>query len=120
MKAGAQGYAGVACKDSGMTALRELAEGEIPQPSAASDLGDVNDDGFVDSGDASLILSEYALLSTGADSSFTDAQRSAADVNSDGIIDSSDASSILAYYAMASTATGEVPTMAEYMKENAA
>lgn len=120
VKTGAQSYAGVACKDSGMTALRELAEGELPQPAAASALGDVNDDGFVDSGDASLILSEYALLSTGADSSFTDAQRAAADVNSDSIIDSSDASSILAYYAMASTATGEVPTMAEYMKENAA
>ena len=55
VKAGAQGYAGVACKDSGMTALKELDEGELPQPSAASDHGDVNDDGFVDSGDASLM-----------------------------------------------------------------
>ncbi len=121
VKAGAQSYAGVACKDSDLTALRALSDGELPQQGTSySGLGDVNEDGFVDSGDASLILSEYALLSTGSDSSFTEAQRAAADVNSDDVIDSSDASSILAYYAMASTATEDVPSMAEYMAGNAA
>ena len=36
-------------------------------------------------------------------------------VNGDDKIDAKDASFILSYYAMASTATGEVPTMAEFM-----
>ena len=66
-------------------------------------LGDVNQDSSVDSSDASLVLSEYATLSTGGQSSLNDKQKKAADVNKDGFIDSSDSSKILSYYAEIST-----------------
>ena len=82
-------------------------------------LGDVNEDGKVDAKDASLILVYYSKMSTGGDGGFTEAQISAANVNDDTLIDAKDASFILAYYAMASTASGEVPTMSEYMSAKA-
>lgn len=66
-------------------------------------LGDVNQDSSVDSSDASLVLSEYAALSTGGQSSLSDKQKKAADVNKDGFINSSDSSKILSYYAEIST-----------------
>ncbi len=71
-------------------------------------LGDVNEDGSVDSSDASLVLAEYAKIQTGGEGEFTDIQYKAADVNKDDTVDSSDASKILAYYAMVST--GKKPT----------
>ena len=71
-------------------------------------LGDVNEDGSVDSSDASLVLAEYAKIQTGGAGEFTDVQYKAADVNKDDTVDSSDASKILAYYAMVST--GKKPT----------
>ena len=71
-------------------------------------LGDVNDDGMVDSSDASLVLAEYAKIQTGGAGEFTDIQYKAADVNKDDVVDSSDASKILSYYAMVST--GKEPT----------
>ena len=71
-------------------------------------LGDVNEDGSVDSSDASLVLAEYAKIQTGGAGEFTETQHKAADVNNDGVVDSSDASKILAYYAMIST--GKEPT----------
>lgn len=71
-------------------------------------LGDVNEDGSVDSSDASLVLAEYAKIQTGGAGEFTDIQYKAADVNKDDTVDSSDASRILAYYAAIST--GRKPT----------
>ena len=45
-------------------------------------------------------MREYALVSSGKDSTFTDKRQAlAADVNGDGRADSVDASAILAYYA---------------------
>lgn len=85
-----------------------------PEQPAVS-FGDPNNDGKVDSKDASFVLVEYAKLSTGGESSLTEAEKSAADVNKDGKVDSKDASAILAYYALVSTTSGEVPTMEEYM-----
>lgn len=70
--------------------------------------GDVNEDGKVDSADASLVLSEYGLIQTGGNLTFTDAQKKTADVNKDGKTDSSDASKILEYYGAVST--GKNPT----------
>lgn len=70
--------------------------------------GDINEDGSIDSSDASLVLAEYAKIQTGGVGVFTDIQLKAADVSNDGVIDSSDASKILAYYAMVST--GKEPT----------
>ncbi len=70
--------------------------------------GDVNADGIIDSNDASLVLEEYALASTGEAGKFGEREKMAGDINADGIIGSDDASSILAYYAASST--GGTPT----------
>lgn len=78
-------------------------------------LGDTNNDNMVDASDASNVLIEYAHLSTGADSTFTDEQKIAADVNSDGKIDSSDASLILVYYSYVSTG-GTIRNMKDYLE----
>lgn len=64
-----------------------------------SSKGDVNGDGRVDSVDASAVLAEYALISSGKKGSFTAEQAAAADWNGDGNTDSVDASAILAEYA---------------------
>lgn len=71
-------------------------------------LGDVNDDSVVNSSDASIVLAEYAKISTGAASTLTQKQSIAADVNKDTLVDSSDASKILTYYSEIST--GGKPT----------
>lgn len=71
-------------------------------------LGDVNEDGKVDSADASLVLAEYGLIQTGGTLTFTGKQKKAADVNKDGKSDSSDASKILEYYGAIST--GKTPS----------
>lgn len=77
----------------------------VTPPSTESDymLGDVNEDGCVDSSDASFVLYSYAVIQTGGISELTDKQKKAADVNNDNMMDSSDASKILTYYAMIST-----------------
>ncbi len=81
---------------------------ETEQPTEAIQnefiLGDVDDDKSVNSSDASYVLAEYALLSTGGEPVFTEKQNIAADVNKDKAVDASDASAILSYYA--SVATG--------------
>lgn len=66
-------------------------------------LGDVNGDNIIDANDASLVLEEYSLLSTGQTGNFPDNVKELADLNKDDIIDSSDASLILAYYSYVST-----------------
>lgn len=65
--------------------------------------GDINGDGFVDAVDASLILAEYAVLSTNGISTFSDSQKVSADINKDGFTDACDASLILAFYSYLST-----------------
>ncbi len=69
-------------------------------------LGDVDDDGTVNSSDASYILAEYANVSTGGAPKLSERQYTAGNVNTDAALDASDASSILGYYA--SVATGGV------------
>ena len=78
-----------------------------PQP--AGDLGDVNADGAVNALDASLILTEYALIATGKDSSFSNEIKILADVNSDGSINALDASAVLTYYAYTATTNDANP-----------
>jgi hypothetical protein len=56
--------------------------------------GDVNADGKINSGDATLVLRSYAKLTT-----LTSTQLAAADVNGDGKVNSGDATLILRYYA---------------------
>lgn len=59
-------------------------------------LGDVNGDGEINSSDASAILADYAVTSSGGVSTL---DKNIADVNKDKQTDSSDSSLILAYYA---------------------
>lgn len=66
-------------------------------------LGDVNDDGKIDSNDASAILKEYSLFSTRKDTTFTKAQKKSADINNDDFYDARDASTLLNYYGNIST-----------------
>ncbi len=70
----------------------------------ATPSGDVNMDGFVDSADASMVLSEYAELATGGQTTLSAAQRYLADVDGNGDTDSADASEILIIYAENATA----------------
>lgn len=78
-------------------------------------LGDVNNDSFINSVDASCILSEYARISTEKEPLFTDAQKIAADVDNSGRIDSIDASIVLAYYAYCSV--NDVISLTDYIKK---
>ncbi len=77
-------------------------------------LGDVNNDGLIDSNDASLILAEYATTSTGGEKSFDDLTFKVADTNFDNLADSNDASNILSYYAYAATAS-DPKTIEEFL-----
>ncbi len=90
------------------TAPATADNGDLP-------LGDVDEDGSADSTDASLVLAEYALISTGHGGEFTERQVKIADVNYDGSIDSSDASDILSFYAF--TATGGTDTLPEFLEK---
>ena len=85
---------------------------ETPEKSLVS-FGDVNNDGTIDSIDASSVLAHYAAVSTGGKSSFSAEQIKAADVNKDEKCDSIDASLILAYYAH--TSTGGTGTIEDYL-----
>ena len=79
-------------------------------------LGDVNNDTMIDSVDASMVLAEYAAVSSGNGSRFRNNQQPiAADVNGNGIIDAVDASSILAYYAYVS-GNGEYVPFEDFVK----
>lgn len=82
------------------------------------DLGDVNSDGKIDAKDASMILVEYAKMSTGGEEGLSEKQHKAANVNNDSKIDAKDASYILAYYSLASTSSESVPSMKEFMIQN--
>ena len=86
--------------------------GEKPKPALM--LGDPNNDGKVDAKDATFVLGEYALRSTGAEAEPLPPEiETAADVNKDGFIDAKDASSILAYYSYIST--GGTGTMEDFL-----
>ena len=71
--------------------------GTISKPETKTQLGDVNDDGAIDSKDAVLVLKYYAESLTG--STTTSISTEKGDVNGDGKIDSKDAVKILKYYA---------------------
>ena len=66
-------------------------------------LGDINGDGLIDGRDATAVLTEYTVVSTDGESTFTDAQYTAADVNTDLNVDARDATAILTFYARQST-----------------
>ena len=89
--------------------------GEVPEKHA-TELGDVNEDRKIDANDATLVLVNYSLLSTGEKMQLTESQQKAADVNGDGKIDASDATMILQYYSYLST--GGDLVLKEFMKQN--
>lgn len=66
------------------------------------DLGDVNEDGTINSADASKVLNVYASIAASQTPDVSDKFIKLADVNMDGQLDSHDASLILKYYAQAS------------------
>ncbi|MCI5910299.1 MAG: dockerin type I domain-containing protein, partial [Oscillospiraceae bacterium] len=74
-------------KDNGTTSKTETK----------TKLGDINDDGAIDSKDAVLVLKYYAESLTG--NTTTSIPLEKGDVNGDGKIDSKDAVKILKYYA---------------------
>ncbi len=78
--------------------------------------GDVNIDGSIDSIDASLVLTEYARVSTGEVSGFDSVETFCADVDSDENVNASDASSVLSYYAYA--ATGGTDSLEDFLKRD--
>lgn len=67
--------------------------------------GDINEDGFVDAVDASLVLEHYAELSTNGKGTIE--KIFSADYNDDGFVDAVDATAILIYYAELSTINAE-------------
>ncbi len=66
-------------------------------------MGDVNEDGQIDSTDASTILEQYSLLSVNKEPTVSETQLKAAKVTADDTVDSTDASAVLGYYAFIST-----------------
>lgn len=77
-------------------------------------LGDANNDGKIDSIDASEILRLFAKISTGGTP--TENEKKVCDINNDGMIDSVDASAVLAYYAKISSSDSE-ESFTDYLKE---
>jgi len=75
-------------------------------------LGDIDDDGSIDSSDASIVLATYASIATGDGHSLGVKQTYSADIDKDNVIDSTDASKILSYYAH--SATGGKGTLEEF------
>ena len=80
-------------------------------------LGDVDNDGQINSVDASSVLAYYARISTNQEGRYDKKQILAADVNNDGSVNSVDASKILAYYAYVSTTKEEILSIEEYLKK---
>ena len=78
-------------------------------------LGDLDNNGTVNAVDASMILSEYALVSTKKPSQFTAAQTKAGDVDKNGTINAVDASMVLSYYAYIATHPDADLTLEEMM-----
>ena len=86
-----------------------LVSSEVP-PAFASGvyaLGDLNEDGYVNSSDASLALNDYASFSAGNGHILEDILLVAGDANFDGVLNAFDSSLILSYYAYTSSGNNE-------------
>lgn len=70
---------------------------------------DANRDGAINAVDASIVLSEYANISTGKAPAFNTTDRYVADTDGNGIINAVDASNILSTYAQNSTSKTPQP-----------
>jgi len=77
----------------------EFSDAYIPKEKEKTrSYGDLDADGKVDSRDASTILGEYAVASSGGASKLNSDQKKYADIDSNGKIDSKDASYVLGFY----------------------
>ncbi len=81
-------------------------------------LGDVNEDGTVDSLDAAEILIAAAAMGSGGESGLTDAQMAAADCNGDTEVDALDAAEVLRY--AAAVGSGYEGTLEDFLADQAA
>ncbi|EWM53385.1 dockerin type I domain-containing protein [Ruminococcus flavefaciens] len=72
------------------------------------DLGDVDQNGMIDSTDASQVLNTYARMAASANYAPEADFKKRADVNMDNKLDARDASHILKYYAVSSTASDPI------------
>lgn len=66
-------------------------------------VGDVNGDGMINAVDATMILSMYAELSTGMETTLSEDIKRVSDVNGDGMVNAVDATQVLSIYADLST-----------------
>ncbi len=78
--------------------------------------GDIDENGFIDAVDATSVLVEYSLSSTGRQGSFSEEQKKSADIDENGFVDAVDATFILSYYSY--TSTGGTSTLEEWLIEN--
>ena len=93
----------------GSEAERYAKANDVPFVEFDYAYGDVNSDGIVDAGDATDVLNEYAVQSTGNKSNFTRAQYLKCEINENNIIDANDASTVLSYYAYSSSGGTDSP-----------
>ncbi len=77
-------------------------------------LGDIDNDKKITGSDATRILREYTLISSGSEGELTQIQKDACDVDGDGKITGSDATLTLAYYTY--QGSGGVLDFEDYMK----
>lgn len=110
------GVADAFCSYSVIEAISETrAEIFLPAvPQTVNGLGDIDNDGTVNTIDAKLVLQEYASTILGSNA-LTEEERTRADVTGDGVIDSADAILILRYYNRV-TIFGEVDLTFEQLK----
>lgn len=111
-------FNGTICGYSGSTAeayakLYDRKFKSLGEASVKPTFGDPTGDRKIDAKDSSFVLVEYAKLSTGGESSLTEAEQNAADINKDGKADAKDASAMLGYYAYVST--GGADTIEVYL-----
>ena len=85
------------------TTIPTTTSTSISSTTSTTAWGDIDNNGVVNSVDASLALTEYASTSTGRASSLSALQKLIADVNNDTIINSIDASLIITFYAKSSS-----------------
>lgn len=83
-------------------------------------IGDVNQDGYINSIDASLILDAYSSSSSSnQNNNLSSFEMVLCDVDRDGYVNSIDASWVLSYYSYIQTnKTAEVPSIEQYMFDN--
>lgn len=105
-------YEKLAKKDS----YPEYALAEYNKVAGTYVLGNTNGDTLIDANDATVVLADYSVSSTGGASTLSENEQKAADVNADGKVDSTDASVMLAYYAY--TSTGGTASMKSYLVNN--